>query len=333
MTEKKKTGNYILLFIGILCISWSAILVKIAGVTGVASGFYRIFFGTVALLPVWLYYKSRLNKKSHKHLHHRSFIANHDKNGIMVAIICGVLFASDIALWNTSIMLSKASVSTLLANLAPIWVGLGALLFMKEKPGKLFWFGTFIALAGVVVIVGSTQIFNSGLNQGNILAIAASMFYGAYLLTVRKGRSSLDTFSFTAYSMMSSTVTLGIISFASGVQMFGFEPKSWWALIALGLIPQMAGWLTINQALGHIPPTVASVSLLSQTVFTALFSAPVLGEMLTFNEIMGAVVVLTGIVMVNLKGISFSGMFPPFSRRNAFFSFKYPVKRTFTRKS
>lgn len=288
---KEKSGalkNYILLFIGIFCISWSAILVKIADVSGIASGFYRLFFGTLAIIPIWLYYKKPIK----------------DLHEVLIALICGVLFASDIALWNTSIMLSKASISTLLANLAPIWVGLGAIFFMKEKPGKIFWVGTFIALAGVVVIVGSDQLFNTGLNSGNLLAIIASMFYGAYLLTVRKGRSTLDTFSFTAISMIVSTITLGIISLLSGVEMGGYETKSWLALIALGLVPQVVGWLTINQALGHISPTVASVSLLSQTVFTAIFSVPVLGELLTWNEIVGAVVVLTGIYLVNSKGIS-----------------------------
>lgn len=285
--HKSPLINYLLLLTGILCISWSAILVKIADVSGIASGFYRIFFGTVALIPFWLYYRK----------------PGADARSIRIAIICGVLFACDIALWNTSIMLSKASVSTLLANLAPVWVGLGTILFIREKPGKLFWPGTVIALAGVIVIVGSEQIFHTGLNTGNILAILASMFYGSYLLTVRRGRSKMDTFSFTAYSMIASTVTMGIISLFSGVEMWGFETKSWLALIALGLIPQVVGWLTINQALGHIAPDIASVSLLSQTVFTALFSVPVLGEMLTYNEIIGSVVVLAGIVLVNLKHI------------------------------
>lgn len=281
--------NYLLLFTGIICISWSAILVKVAGVSGIASGFYRLFFGTLAIIPIWLYYKKPVK----------------DKRGVGIAVICGVLFASDIALWNTSIMLSKASVSTLLANLAPVWVGLGALLFMKEKPGKLFWAGTFVALAGVLIIVGNEALFGTKLNLGNGLAILASMFYGAYLLTVRKGRSGLDTFSFTAISMITSTVTLAFISLVSGVAMGGFETKSWLALIALGLVPQVIGWLTINQALGHISPAVASVSLLSQTVFTAIFSVPVLGEILTLKEILGGVVVLIGIYLVNTKGIRF----------------------------
>jgi len=53
--------------------------------------------------------------------------------------------------------------------------------------------------------------------------------------------------------------------------------------------------------LGHIRPTVASVSLLSQTVFTAIFSVPILGEMLTLQEMAGAAVVLVGIYLVNRR--------------------------------
>jgi len=277
--------HYLLLFFGVLCISWSAILVKIANVSGFASGFYRLFFGTLAIIPVWLYFKKPIT----------------DRHGVRIAIICGVLFACDIALWNTSIMLSKATISTLLANLAPVWVGIGSLLFMKEKPGRIFWIGTAIALFGVGIIIGIGQLMEARLNLGNGLAIIASMFYGAYLITVRRGRNTLDTFSFTTISMISSTVVLGLICVVSGTPMWGFSPTSWVMLGILGLVPQVLGWLAINQALGHIRPTVASASMLSQSVFTALFSIPILGEVLTIHEIGGAVVVLAGIWLVNRK--------------------------------
>jgi drug/metabolite transporter (DMT)-like permease len=129
----------------------------------------------------------------------------------------------------------------------------------------------------------------------------ASIFYGAYLITVKRGRNTLDTFTFTMISMLTSTLVLGLICLVTVTPVWGFEAKSWMALLLLGLVPQLVGWLAINQALGHISPTVASVSLLSQSVFTALFSVPVLGEVLTLNEIGGAVVVLAGIYLVNKK--------------------------------
>ena len=244
-----------------------------------------MLFGTIGIIPIWLYFRKPIT----------------DFHGVKIAIICGVFFACDIALWNTSIMLSKASISTLLANLAPLWVGIGALLFLKEKPNKIFWIGTLISIVGVAVIMGMKDISGSSLTLGNLLAIFASMFYGAYLLTVKKGRNTLDTFSFTTISMITSTIVLGAICWISDTPLSGFSNTTWISLGILGIVPQVLGWLAINQALGHIKATVVSVSLLSQSVFTALFSIPVLGELLTAREIGGAAIVLGGIYLVNKK--------------------------------
>ena len=89
--------------VGLLCISWSAIFVKLANVSGFASAFYRMAIASVVVLPLWLSCKK----------------SGLDAKAIKTAIVCGCFFACDIAMWNTSILLSKAAISTLLANLAP----------------------------------------------------------------------------------------------------------------------------------------------------------------------------------------------------------------------
>ena len=277
--------HYLILFIGILCISWSAIFVKLADVSGLTSAFYRMFIGFMGVLPIWFFrHKPITNIES-----------------VRIAVLCGVIFAFDIAVWNISILLTKAAISTLIANLAPVWVGFGAILFLKEKPGKVFWIGTTIALLGVAVIVGVDKIVESKLNLGHFLAILASLFYACYLLIMRKGRLYLDTVTFTMISMGVSSIVLLIICLVSGTQLSGFTLKAWEALIGIGLISQLAGWLAINYAMGFMPATFASVSLLSQSVFTALIAVPVLGEKLTSMEILGAAIVLTGIFLVNKK--------------------------------
>jgi len=277
--------HYLILFIGILCISWSAIFVKLADVSGLSSAFYRMSIGFLGVLPIWLIRRKKIT----------------DKKSVRIAILCGVIFACDIAVWNISILLTKAAISTLIANLAPVWVGIGAILFLKEKPGRIFWIGTIIALMGVSVIVGIDKIYNSRLNAGHFLAILASLFYAFYLLIMRKGRLHLDTVTFTMISMLTSSVVLLLIVVFTGSQLSGFSLKSWEALIGLGLISQLGGWLAINYAMGYISPTFASVSLLSQSVFTALIAIPVLGEKLTKIEIFGALIVLSGIFLVNKK--------------------------------
>jgi drug/metabolite transporter (DMT)-like permease len=259
--------------------------VKLADVSGLSSAFYRMFIGFIGVLPIWL-----LRKKT-----------SLDKKSVRIAVLCGVIFALDIAVWNISILMTKAAISTLIANLAPVWVGIGAILFLKEKPGRIFWFGTTIALFGVTIIVGIDKIYNSRLNAGHFLAMLASLFYAFYLLTMRKGRLKLDTVTFTMISMLASSLVLFFISVFSGAQLTGFSVQSWEALAGLGLVSQLGGWLAINYAMGYMPPTIASVSLLSQSVFTAIIAIPILGEKLTNIELFGALIVLTGIFFVNKK--------------------------------
>jgi drug/metabolite transporter (DMT)-like permease len=277
--------HFLILFLGILCISWSAIFVKLADVSGLSSAFYRMFIGFLGVLPIWLF--------RHK--------AISDKKSIRIAVLCGVIFACDIAVWNISILLTKAAISTLIANLAPVWVGIGAILFMKEKPGRIFWIGTAISLFGVAIIVGIDKIYTSRLNAGHFLAILASLFYAFYLLIMRKGRLKMDTVTFTTISMLASSVVLFVIAVATGSRLWGFSTPSWEALAGVGLISQLGGWLAINYAMAYMPATIASVSLLSQSVFTALIAIPVLGEKLTRMELFGAVIVLSGIFLVNKK--------------------------------
>ncbi len=277
--------HLLILFLGILCISWSAIFVKLADVSGISSAFFRMFIGFLGVLPIWLSRK-------------RTFA---DQRSILIAVGCGVIFACDIAVWNISILMTKAAISTLIANLAPVWVGVGAILFMKEKPGPIFWIGTAIALLGVSVIVGIDKIYYSSLNAGHFLAILASLFYASYLLIMRKGRLRLDVVTFTMISMFSSTVVLFFLAILTHTPLSGFSISSWQALAGLGLISQLGGWLAINYAIAFMPPTIASVSLLSQSVFTALIAVPVLGEKLTRIEVFGALIVLSGIFIVNKK--------------------------------
>ncbi|MEI7525639.1 MAG: DMT family transporter [Mariniphaga sp.] len=282
---RNRWTHYLILFFGILCISWSAIFVKLADVSGLSSAFYRMFIGFIGVLPLWLFRRRPIP----------------DLKSAALAVLCGLIFAFDIAVWNLSIMLTKAAISTLIANLAPVWVGIGAIVFLREKPGRIFWTGTAVALFGVAIIVGINQIYNSELNAGHFLAILASFFYAIYLLIMRKGRLRLDTVTFTMISMLSSTIVLFFVALITDTPLTGFSIPTWEALTGLGLISQLSGWLAINYAIAFMPPTVASVSLLSQSVFTALIAIPVLGEKLTIEEVFGAMIVLTGIFLVNKK--------------------------------
>ena len=285
MTSKQTRLAYAALAFGILCIGCSALFVKFAGVPGTVSAFYRLLFAAPPLLAAWLWYRKPLP-------------ARHD---LVLMAAGGALFALDLALWNSGLLLTSAATATLLANNAPIWVGLGALLFFRERLAPRFWLGLALSLFGMALIVGSGAWRELRFNRGDLLSIAASMFYAAYLLATQKARVANDTLTFMTVSVLTGTLLLLAMNLCLGLPMSGFSAGSWWALVGLGLVSQLAGWLAINYALGHLKASAVSVSLLAQAVVTALLSIPLLGETLGVAQTIGGLFVLSGIYLVNSR--------------------------------
>lgn len=273
------------LVIGIFCIAFSAIFVRLAGAAPVTAGFYRIF---IAWVPLAIY--SIITKK-----------ISINRNDLGIALLAGVIFASDILVWNISILKIGATVSTLMANLAPVWVGIFSLLFLRKRSGLWFWLGTFVALAGMVVLVGFRNLLSLQLNAGILYATLASMLYATYILLTKGILQRVTIVAFMFYSMLGSSVFLGLVSISRGTEMLHFPAHTWLCFLGMGVVCQLIGWLTINYAISYLPATKTSVALLSQTVATAIIAAFLLGEVLSFNEVTGSVIVLAGIAVTFVK--------------------------------
>jgi drug/metabolite transporter (DMT)-like permease len=273
------------LAIGIVCISFSPIFVRLAEVPPVTSGFYRIFIAWLALLP-YCVIKGKLKI---------------DRHSLIIAVAGGLVFGADIAVWNISLLKISATISTLLANLAPVWVGLLSFIILKKRSGRQFWIGTWIAISGMVLLVGINNILHLQLNVGILLAILASFFYAVYIMITKSILQKIDTLTFMFYNMLGASILLLVISLSLGNNLVNFQPTSWMYLIAMGLLCQLIGWITINHSLRYIESTKVSVSLLSQTVIAGLLAFVFLHEKLEFQEIAGSIVVLFGIGITFLR--------------------------------
>jgi drug/metabolite transporter (DMT)-like permease len=213
----------------------------------------------------------------------------------------GVFFALDLALWNTSVMQTQAAVASLLGNLTPVFVGLLSWIVLARRPQRPFWAGLVLSLIGCSLIVSAhlDAAVGTGTLTGDGLAIAASAFFAAYLLTTERIREAMDTLTFNTLAIVGSVATLGVICVALGFPLVGYPPRTWLALAGLGLISQFGAYYALVYALGHLPATVTSVSLLAQVPGTAILAALLLGEPLSGVQITGTAIVLAGIYIVN----------------------------------
>jgi len=268
---------------GIVCIGFSAIFVKLAvGVSGPASAFYRVLVAGAVAVPWWLATRRPLPAARE----------------LRLLVAAGIFFGLDLALWNTSILLVPAATATLLANNAPVWVGLGGFILFRERLSRRYWLGLAVALGGMVWLVGADAFEHLRLNTGNLLAVGASFFYAAFLLSTHRARMKVDLLTTMAVTAATSILTLLAVNLVLGTALTGYAPRAWLALTALGLISQLGGWLCLNYALGHLRAAPVSVCLLAQTGVTALAAMPLLGEYLRWNQLTGGVVLLGGIYLV-----------------------------------
>ncbi len=294
---------YAAFVLGVICIGFSAIFTKWARVDGPVSGFYRVAIATVVLALPYALQTARNNRSKQAQVNSprtpRPIPSPYSL--LWGAALAGFFFAGDLGLWNTSLLFTSAANATLLGNLSTIWVSLGALLFFHEILRRRFWTGMALALVGVAIIMGRDTFEHPNLGWGDILAVAASLFYAAYLLNTQRIRQHMDTVSFMWLSSASASIILLAYCLVRGLPLGGFSMDTWLALLALGIISHVVGWLAINYSLGHLPAPIASVSLLSQPVFTAILSVPLLGEGLSVYQIGGGGLVLLGIYIVNRR--------------------------------
>jgi drug/metabolite transporter (DMT)-like permease len=287
MTETRSSHRfwpYFALMAGVLCIAWSAIFVRWTDMPGAASAFYRVLIPAVVLLPTWFFDRGAPRVRLRT-----------------LAIIAagGLFFALDLALYNTAILRTSAANATLLGNNTPIVVGLLTWLALGRRPTPAFWLGLVLALAGALVIVWADISRHVRFGSGDAMALGAAACFAVYLMATERVRPTTGTLAFLRLAMLASVIFLFVINLALGISLAIPPGRSFAALLGMGLVSQLGGYLALTYALGHLPATVTSVSLLLQGPLTAVLAAWLLAEPLTGSLILGGALVLLGVGLAN----------------------------------
>ncbi|MEC4112582.1 DMT family transporter [Myroides pelagicus] len=272
----------IALIIGILCISIFPVIVKMSLTPSLISAFYRMAIALVFVLPYALLTKQ---------------FKVYNKNTMLLIVLSGVFFGSDIAVWNQAIQGSTATQATLLTNLAPVWVGVGSYFFLTNKPSLNFWIGTVVALVGMVVLVGADVFMSLSFDLPFGLGVLSGILYACYILVSKRILEEVAVVPFMTYSLLVSSVFLGVINWLGGSSFTGFSTAGWATLFVQGIVCQLLAWLLLSYATKYMRATRVSLSLLSQALLAALLAWGILDEEVTRQMVLGGFIILCGIAI------------------------------------
>jgi drug/metabolite transporter (DMT)-like permease len=272
------------LFAGAVCIALSPIWVRVSDVGPTASAFWRV---ALAVPLLWaLSFSLRTSQAA--------------RIPLPATLATGLAFAGDLAFWHWSIQYTSVANSTLLANLASIFVTLAAWILWKQRPSGLFLTGLVAALLGTGLLVRASLEFSPTALLGDGLGVVTAMFYAWYLLQVKglrdRGAATLQLMAVT------TTVTALIllpVAMLSGEALLPQGTEGWLKLLGLAWISHSAGQGLIAYALAHLPAAFSAVGLLLQPVIAAGFAWLLLAEPLSALQCIGGAVVLFGIYLAH----------------------------------
>lgn len=277
---------------GAVFIGFAAVWVRWSEVGPIATAFHRL---TLALPFLALWARSESARPS---VEPRTPDDPPSMSGIGAWVVAaGVLFAIDLSAWHLSIHQTSVANATLLGNLAPIFVTLGAWVFLGQRASGRFFVGMGIALVGAWLLTGARWESSSRQWRGDLLAVMTAVFYGGYQLSVARLRRSWPPGRILLRSSLVSAPVLGLLALWAGEVIWPATPRAWGVLLGLTLTAQVFGQGLITYGFAHLPAGYSSLTLLVQPVVAVLAGWWVFGETLGPMRALGGLVVLVGLVL------------------------------------
>jgi drug/metabolite transporter (DMT)-like permease len=287
---------FVVLGIGLLAISFGAILARLAqshGLPSLAVAALRLGLAASIVTPL-AWWRSR------------AALCALDRQRTMLAAGAGFFLALHFAAWISSLEYTSVASSTALVTTNPVWIGLASFVLSGEKPARMTLTGIAVSLSGSALIFWSDSGGADGGNAllGNFLALAGSWCFSAYLLIGRRLRAQmpLPAYIWLAYGV--AALFLLLACRASGVPVTGYGTNAYLAALALALAPQLLGHTAYNWSLRHVSPTFVAVVTLGEPVGSALLAWIFFGESFAPLQATGFVLLLAGIYLAATGAVS-----------------------------
>lgn len=195
--------------------------------------------------------------------------------------------------------------ATLLTTTIPVFTLAVSIVLGHDRASIRHFLGIGLAAAGVIYLVDPLRAsISAQTTLGNILILANSLSYGAYIavsrdLFKRYGALNMITWIFLVGALM--TLPIAAHAWASdGLQSISLSV--WLCVIYIVLIPTVGAYYLNAWALVRVPPSIVAVYIYLQPLFAFGLAPLVLGESWNSRTLVACVLIFAGVAVVTIRG-------------------------------
>jgi drug/metabolite transporter (DMT)-like permease len=223
------------------------------------------------------------------------------KKDIPLLIFTGAIgMAFQIAYLFMGLRLTASINAPIISSAAPVFLILGSMLFLHEKPKKKVLRGTAISLIGIAIII-LRPIFEQGLDSsilGNLFFIVSMILSVIYTLLLKEIAAKYNAFTLTFWIFAIAAITLSpLVLYEVSKTPTLFVPDTRTALGILfgGLLCSAGAYALHAFGVKYIAANETGIFSYVDPVVALIVAKPLLGESLTATFTVGAVLVFLGI--------------------------------------
>jgi drug/metabolite transporter (DMT)-like permease len=203
--------------------------------------------------------------------------------------------AAHFAFWIESLKHTSVVTSVVLVAAQPLYVALLSPFWLHEPIERRVWFAIAIASCGALVM--ASEDLRDGLRTlgGDLYAALGGLASAAYIMVGRRVRPYVSWPRYVGIVYPLSAVMLVALALIARDSFFGYSTKTYVMMALLALVPQIIGHTSINWSLAHFSAVIVSIAILLEPVITTGLAIPILDEVPTPIETVGAALVLLGV--------------------------------------
>jgi drug/metabolite transporter (DMT)-like permease len=199
---------------------------------------------------------------------------------------------------------ADASVVAVLLYAYPALVTIIGWLFLGQRATWQQALGVAMTFVGCALVVGLGSAQMHAEWQGIVLGLGAAVGYTLFNLLSHRwlpGRSNLTMMTYTFGIAMILPVVGTIALHGVGALNPGdWSAKAWWLLLLIVLVPTFAAVVLYLEGIRGLGPSQAAVISTFEPLFTIVLAALLLDERLVPLQLLGAVLVLAGVVAAEM---------------------------------
>lgn len=271
----------IMIIIGILGISLSAILVRFSDAPSAVTAAWRLSWTVLLQTPV-VFGKAQFRRE----------LTGVDKKTVLLSFLGGIFLAFHFFLWFESLHHTTVASSTIIVCTEVIWVSLGFCLFLKGKLSARAVAAIAVAFLGSALIALADSGMGGSHLYGDLLALLAAVTVAVYMLIGRVVRAGVSTTVYTYLVYTACAAALILMCLVQGQSMIAYGGNAVVIGLLLALFSTILGHSVFSWCLKYFSPSFVSASKLCEPVVSATLAAFLFGEIPGALQLAGGVLIL-----------------------------------------